>query len=162
VLSLVFYLDHQWLFWVTFLSVVPGAFVEITPFFDVFLCLLVTLLFLWLGLVFKRLFIRVVFFILWLLRICTTELSFVSVLKFLLDFRNNIDKQHWVMRCPENPFQFGCICVEPHGISEPNVVLSLWYLAWCMLRKIYEMILLNHFQIFLGWRKIDGNLTLCL
>jgi hypothetical protein len=26
------------------------------------------------------------------------------------------------MRCPENPFQFGCICVEPHGISKPNVV----------------------------------------
>ena len=28
------------------------------------------------------------------------------------------------MRCPENPFQFGCIFVEPHGISEPNRIFD--------------------------------------
>jgi hypothetical protein len=28
------------------------------------------------------------------------------------------------MRCPKNTFQFGCICVQPHGISKPNVVQS--------------------------------------
>jgi hypothetical protein len=48
----------------------------------------VTLLFLWLGLVFGRLFVRVVFVILWLLWICRPELSFVLVLKFLLDFNS--------------------------------------------------------------------------
>jgi hypothetical protein len=62
--------------------------VEITPFSGVLLCLPVTLLFLWLGLVFRRLFVRVVFVILWLLRICRPELPFVLVLKFLLDFNN--------------------------------------------------------------------------
>ena len=36
----------------------PGDFVEIAPFFGVLLCLPVTLLFLWLGLVFRRLFVR--------------------------------------------------------------------------------------------------------
>jgi hypothetical protein len=85
--------------------------VEIAPFFGVLLCLPVTLLFLWLGLVFGRLFVRVVFFILWLLWVCRTELSFVLVLKFLLDFNN---------------ISMGSIeCVEPHDISEPNVVQSL-------------------------------------
>ena len=59
---------------------------EITPFSGVLLCLPVTLLFLWLGLVFGRLFVRVVLVILWLLWICRPELSFVLVLKFLLDF----------------------------------------------------------------------------
>jgi hypothetical protein len=29
------------------------------------------------------------------------------------------------MRCPENPFQCGCICVEPHGISKPNVLVLI-------------------------------------
>jgi hypothetical protein len=33
--------------------------------------------------------------------------------------------QHWVMRYPENPFQFGCICVEPPDILEPNVAQIL-------------------------------------
>jgi hypothetical protein len=84
-----------------------------------------TLLFLWLGLVFGRLFVRVVFVILWLLWICRPELLFVLVLKFLLDFNSISIRKHRVMRCPENPFQFGCICVEPHGISEPNVIQSL-------------------------------------
>jgi hypothetical protein len=45
----------------TFIGVFPGDFVEITPFFDVLLHLFVTLLFLWLGLVFERLFVRVFF-----------------------------------------------------------------------------------------------------
>jgi hypothetical protein len=62
--------------------------VEITPFFSVLLCLPVTLLFLWIGLVFERLFVRVIFVILWLLWICRPELSFVLVLKFLLNFNN--------------------------------------------------------------------------
>jgi hypothetical protein len=62
--------------------------VEIAPFSGVLLCLLVTLLFLWLGLVFRRLSVRDVFVILWLLRICRPELPFVLVLKFLLDFNN--------------------------------------------------------------------------
>jgi hypothetical protein len=62
--------------------------VELAPFPGVFLCLPVTLLFLWLGLVFGRLFVRVVFVILWLLWICRPELPFVLVLKFLLDFNS--------------------------------------------------------------------------
>jgi len=62
--------------------------VEITPFFGVLLCLPVTLLFLCLGLVFGRLFVRVVFVILWLLRIYRSEISFLLVLKFLLDFNS--------------------------------------------------------------------------
>jgi hypothetical protein len=62
--------------------------VEITPFFGVLLCLPVTLLFLWLGLVFGKLFVRAVFFILWLLWIWRPELPFVLVLKFLLDFNS--------------------------------------------------------------------------
>jgi hypothetical protein len=62
--------------------------VEITPFSGVLLCLPVTLLFLWLGLVFGRLFVRVVFIILWLLHICRPKLPFVLVLKFLLNFNN--------------------------------------------------------------------------
>jgi hypothetical protein len=61
---------------------------EITPFFGVLLCLPMTLLFLWLGLVFGRLFVRVVFVILWLLRISRPKIFFVLVLKFLLDFNN--------------------------------------------------------------------------
>jgi hypothetical protein len=73
---------------VTFIDVVPGDFVEIAPFSGVLLCLPVTLLFLWLGLVFGRLFVRAVFVILWLLWICRPELPFVLVLKFLLDFNN--------------------------------------------------------------------------
>ena len=97
---------------------------EIAPFSGVLLFLPVTLTFLWLGLFFGRVFFRVVFVILCLLRICKIELSFVLVLKFLLDF-NSIYNQHRVMRYPENPFQFGCICVEPHSISKPNVVQSL-------------------------------------
>jgi hypothetical protein len=71
-----------------FIGVVPRAFVEITPFFGVLLYLPVTLLFLCLGLVFGRLFVRAVFVILWLLRICRPELSFVLVLKFLLNFNS--------------------------------------------------------------------------
>jgi hypothetical protein len=71
-----------------FIGVMPGDFVEITPFSGVLLRLYVTLLFLWLGLVFGRLFVRVVFIILWLLWICRIELPFVLVLKFLLDFNN--------------------------------------------------------------------------
>ena len=56
-----FDLGHQWLFWATFLSVVLGNILEIAPFFDVLLCLPVPLLFLCLGLVFKRLFVRAIF-----------------------------------------------------------------------------------------------------
>jgi hypothetical protein len=26
------------------------------------------------------------------------------------------------MRCPKTPFKFGCICVEPHDISKPNLL----------------------------------------
>ena len=70
------------------MGVVPGDFMEITPFSSVLLCLPMTILFLWLGLVFGRLFVRVVFVILWLLWICRPELPFVLVLKFLLDFNS--------------------------------------------------------------------------
>ena len=59
---------------------------EITPFFGVLLHLSVTLLLLWLRLVFRKLFVRVVFLILWLLQICRSELLFVLVLKIFLDF----------------------------------------------------------------------------
>ena len=45
----------------TFIGVVPGDFLEIAPFSGFLLCLPVTLLFLCLGLVFRRLFIRDVF-----------------------------------------------------------------------------------------------------
>jgi hypothetical protein len=62
--------------------------VELAPFFGVLLCLPMTLLFLCLGLVFGRLFVRVVFVILRLLQICRPELPFVLVLKFLLDFNS--------------------------------------------------------------------------
>ena len=72
----------------TFIDVVLGDFVEITPFSGVLLSLPVTLLFLWLGLVFERLFVRVVFVILWLLWIFRPELPFFLVLKFLLDFNS--------------------------------------------------------------------------
>ena len=48
----------------TFIGVVPRDFGEIAPFSSVLLCLPVTLIFLCLGLVFGRLFVRVVFFIL--------------------------------------------------------------------------------------------------
>ena len=71
-----------------FIGVMPRDFVEITPFSDVLLRLYVTLLFMWLGLVFGRLFVRVVFVILWLLWICRPKLPFVLVLKFLLDFNS--------------------------------------------------------------------------
>ena len=54
---LVFDIGHQWLFWATFVGVVPEDFVEITPFSGVLLCLPVTFLFLCLGLVFRRLFL---------------------------------------------------------------------------------------------------------
>jgi hypothetical protein len=73
---------------VKFIGVVPGDFVEITPFSGVLLCLPVTLLFLWLGMVFERLFVKAFFDILWLLRICRDALLFFLVLKFLLDFNN--------------------------------------------------------------------------
>ena len=82
----VFDIDHQWLFWVKFFGVVPGDFMELASFSCVLLCLHVTLLFLFLGLVFGKLFVRAVFVILWLLRICRPELSFVLVPKFLLNF----------------------------------------------------------------------------
>ena len=92
---LVFDLGHQWLFWATFIRVVPGAFVEIVPFSGV-LCLPVTLLFLCLGLVFGRLFVRVVFVILWLLQICRPEFPFVLVLKFFLNFNSiSISSTDW-------------------------------------------------------------------
>ena len=51
---------------------------EITPFSIVLLCLPATLLFLWLGLVFERLFVRVVFVILQLLWICRPELPLLQ------------------------------------------------------------------------------------
>jgi hypothetical protein len=70
---------------VTFISVVPRDFVEITALSSV-LCISITLLFLWLGLVFWRLVVRDVFPILWLLCICRPKLPFVMVSKFLLDF----------------------------------------------------------------------------
>ena len=35
------------------------------------------------------------------------------------------------MRCLGNPFLFGCTFAEPHGISKPEVVQSLWYPTWC-------------------------------
>jgi uncharacterized membrane protein len=63
-------------------------FVEIVPFLGVLLYLSVTIIFLWLGLIFRRLFVRVVFIILSLFRICILEVPFVLVLKFLLDFNN--------------------------------------------------------------------------
>ena len=50
---------------------------------SVLLCLPVILLFLWLGMVFRRLFVRVFFVIL-----CRPELPFVPMLKFLLDFNS--------------------------------------------------------------------------
>jgi hypothetical protein len=75
-------------FLVTFISVVPRDFVEIAPFSSVLLGLPVTLLFLWLGLVFRRLFVRVVFVILWFLQICRLELLFFWCLNFLLDCNN--------------------------------------------------------------------------
>jgi hypothetical protein len=62
--------------------------VEIAPFSSVLLCLSMTLIFLWLGLVFSRLFVRVVFIILFFVCIFKPELLFVLVLKFLLDFNN--------------------------------------------------------------------------
>jgi len=62
--------------------------VEITPFFGVLLCLPMTLLFLCLGLVFRRQFVTDVFVILWLLQIYRSEIPFVLVLKFLLNFNN--------------------------------------------------------------------------
>jgi hypothetical protein len=62
--------------------------VEITPFSGVLLCLPMTLLFLWLGLVFRRLFVMDVFVILWLLWVYRIEPRFVLVLKFLLVFNN--------------------------------------------------------------------------
>jgi hypothetical protein len=62
--------------------------VEIAPFSSVLLCLPMTLLFLCLGLVFERLFVRDVFVILWLLWIYRSEIWFVLVLKFMLDFNN--------------------------------------------------------------------------
>ena len=93
---LVFDLSHQCLFWVTFVAVVPGAFVEITPFSGVLLCLPMTLLFLCLGLVFGRLFVRDIFGILWLLWIFKTKIPFVLVLKFLLDFNSiSIGNTEW-------------------------------------------------------------------
>ena len=61
---------------------------ELAPFFGVLLCLPVTLLFLLLGLVFERLFVRAVFVILWLLVIGRPELLFILVLKFLLYFNS--------------------------------------------------------------------------
>jgi hypothetical protein len=73
---------------VTFIGVVPGDFMEITPFSGVLLFLPVTLLFMWLGLVFGRLFVRDSFVILWFLQICRPELLFVLVLKVLHDFNN--------------------------------------------------------------------------
>jgi len=85
---LVFDLGHQWLFWATFIGVVLGDFVEITPFSGVLLRLSVTLLFLWLGMILGRLFVRDVFIILWLLHIFKPKLSFVLVLKFLHDFND--------------------------------------------------------------------------
>jgi hypothetical protein len=66
----------------------PGDFVESIPFSGVLFCLPVTLLFLWLGLVFERLFVRDVFVILWLLQICRPELPFFLVIKFLLNINN--------------------------------------------------------------------------
>jgi hypothetical protein len=71
-----------------FIGVVLGAFVEITPFSGVFLRLSVTLLFLWLRLVFMKLIVRVVFLILLLLWICRPEIPPVLVLKFLLNFND--------------------------------------------------------------------------
>ena len=90
---LVFDLGHQWLFWATFIGVVPGDFVQITPFSSVLLCLPVTLLFMWL---FGRLFVRGVFVLLWLLSICKNKILFVLVLKFLLDFNSiSIGSTEW-------------------------------------------------------------------
>jgi hypothetical protein len=64
------------------------GFVEITPFSGILLCLPVTLLFLCLRLVFRKLFVRVVFIILCMLHIYRPKISFVLVLMFLLDFNN--------------------------------------------------------------------------
>jgi hypothetical protein len=72
----------------SFIGVVPGDFVEIKPFFSVLLHLHMTLLFMWLGVIFRTLFVRSVSVILWLLQICRPELPFVLMLKFMLDFNS--------------------------------------------------------------------------
>jgi hypothetical protein len=68
------------------IGVVPWDFMEITPIFSVLLPLSVTLIFLWLGFVLWRLFVRAIFTILCLLKVCINELLFVLVPKFLLNF----------------------------------------------------------------------------
>jgi hypothetical protein len=60
---------------------------EMTPLSSFLLCLSVTVILLWLRLVFRRLFVTVIVIILWLLRIFITEIPFVLVLKFILDFK---------------------------------------------------------------------------
>ena len=42
----------------------------------------------------------------------------------------DLNKHLPVTRCTETPFQFGCTCVEPHGISKPDVARSIWYPTW--------------------------------
>jgi hypothetical protein len=116
------------------MGVVPRAFVEITPFSGVLLCLPMTLLFLWLGLVFRRLFVRVVFIILWLLQICRPKLLFVLVLKFLLDFNNisirtpSYDMSRksisvWMYLC-RAPWYFRTKCRSESLI--PSLVRKVW------------------------------------
>jgi hypothetical protein len=74
---------------VTFFGVVPGDFLEITPISNVLLHLPMTLLFLWLGMVFgMMMFVRAVFIILWFLQTYTPKILFFMVLKLLLDFNN--------------------------------------------------------------------------
>ena len=86
-----FDLSYQWLFWATFIDVVPRYFVEVAPLPSVLLHLLVVILFLWLRLVVLMLailWIRVSFTILWLLQIYRHKFPLVLVLKFMLYFEN--------------------------------------------------------------------------
>jgi hypothetical protein len=73
---------------VTFISVLPADFVEVTPLPSVILHLPFTLYVLCLVLFVWRLFVRVIFIILWLLQIWRPEFPFILVTKVFLDFEN--------------------------------------------------------------------------
>jgi len=92
---LFFKLNQKWLFWAIFLCFVPGNFLELTPLSNVLFCLLITLIFLWHGLVISRfdllslslvLWVRVSFSMLLSWHICKHKHLVTLLLQFLLDF----------------------------------------------------------------------------
>jgi len=118
---------------VTFISILPMDFVELTPLSIVLLRLPITLIWLCLGLVVLRLAIHSLSFFLWVratlpcfyCNVFGDPNSLFLYLNFYLIWKH-INKQLLVRRFPRNPSMFECTYVVHCSTSKPDIARSLW------------------------------------